>query len=57
MITIGSPALYVCDDDWTAVTLSGQRCASSSTLLVTSDGVEILTLPDGTPPAEELFAP
>lgn len=58
MITIGSPALYVWDDDWTAVTLSGQRCAQfEHTLLVTSDGVEILTLPDGTPPAEELFAP
>jgi methionyl aminopeptidase len=58
MITIGNPALYVWDDDWTAVTLSGQRCAQfEHTLLVTSDGVEILTLPDGTPPAEELFAP
>ena len=58
MITIGSPALYVWDDDWTAVTLSGQRCAQfEHTLLVTSDGVEILTLPDDTPPAEELFAP
>ncbi len=57
MITIGSPALYVWDDDWTAVTLSGQRCAQfEHTLLVTSDGVEILTVPDGSPPAEELFA-
>ena len=57
MITIGSPALYVWDDDWTAVTISGQRCAQfEHTLLVTSTGVEILTLPDGTPPAEELFA-
>ena len=57
MITIGSPALYVWDDDWTAVTLSGQRCAQfEHTLLVTSDGVEILTLPEATAPAEELFA-
>ena len=57
MITIGSPELYVWDDDWTAVTISGQRCAQfEHTLLVTSTGVEILTLPDGTPPAEELFA-
>ena len=57
MITLGSPALYVWDDDWTAVTLSGQRCAQfEHTLLVTSDGVEILTLPEATAPAEELFA-
>jgi methionyl aminopeptidase len=46
MITIGSPALYVWDDDWTAVTVSGQRCAQfEHTLLVTADGVEMLTLP------------
>ena len=58
MITIGSPALYVWDDDWTAVTLSGQRCAQfEHTLLVTDDGVEILTMPIGTPPAEVLLAP
>ncbi|MFN8052514.1 MAG: type I methionyl aminopeptidase [Acidimicrobiales bacterium] len=57
MITIGNPALYVWDDDWTAVTISGQRCAQfEHTLVVTSDGVEILTVPDGSPPAEELFA-
>ena len=57
MITIGNPALYVWDDDWTAVTLSGQRCAQfEHTLLVTADGVELLTVPDGSPPAEELFA-
>lgn len=57
MITLGSPALYVWDDDWTAVTLSGQRCAQfEHTLLVTTDGVEILTVPDGSPPAEVLFA-
>ena len=46
MITIGSPALYVWDDDWTAVTISGQRCAQfEHTLLVTDTGAEILTLP------------
>jgi len=57
MITVGSPALYVWDDDWTAVTLSGQRCAQfEHTMVVTADGVEILTVPDGSPPAEELFA-
>jgi len=57
MITIGNPALYVWDDDWTAVTISGQRCAQfEHTLLVTADGVELLTVPDGSPPAEALFA-
>ncbi len=57
MITIGSPALDVWDDDWTAVTISGQRCAQfEHTLLVTEAGYEILTLPSESPPAEELFA-
>lgn len=58
MITVGPADLYVWDDDWTAATISGQRCAQfEHTLLVTDDGVEILTLPIGTPPAEVLFAP
>jgi len=53
MITIGPPDLYVWDDDWTAATISGQRSAQfEHTLLVTEDGVEILTLPDGEQPAE-----
>lgn len=57
MITIGNPALYVWDDDWTAVTLSGQRCAQfEHTLLVTADGYELLTVPGDQPPAEEQFA-
>ena len=30
---------------------------TDGSLFYTDDGVEILTLPDGTPPAEELFAP
>jgi methionyl aminopeptidase len=57
MITIGPPDLYVWDDDWTASTISGQRCAQfEHTLLVTDDGVDILTLTaDGTC-AAELFA-
>lgn len=45
MITIGPPDLEVWDDDWTASTLSYQRCAQfEHTLLVTDDGVEILTV-------------
>ena len=54
MITIGPPDLYVWDDDWTAATISGQRSAQfEHTLLVTETGVEILTHPDGEPPAED----
>jgi methionyl aminopeptidase len=57
MISIGPADLYMWDDDWTALTMSGQRTAQyEHTLLVTADGVEILTVPDGSPPAEELFA-
>ncbi len=44
MLTLGSPFLQMWDDDWTAVTLNGQRSAQfEHTLLVTSEGVEILT--------------
>lgn len=58
MITIGPPDLWVWDDDWTAATVSLQRCAQfEHTMVVTDDGVEVLTVPAGTPPAEELFAP
>jgi methionyl aminopeptidase len=57
MITIGPPDLWVWDDDWTAVTVSGQRSAQfEHTVLVTDEGVEILTLPAGEPPAEERIA-
>jgi methionyl aminopeptidase len=58
MVTIGDPSLELWDDEWTAVTLSGQRCAQfEHTLLVTTAGVEILTVPAHGPAAEELFAP
>ena len=59
MISVGPAHLDdIWDDEWTAVTLSRQRTAQfEHTLLVTPTGVEILTVPDGTPPAEELFAP
>jgi methionyl aminopeptidase len=57
MITIGPPDLWVWDDDWTAVTVSGQRSAQfEHTVLVTDEGVEILTLPAGEPPAEDRIA-
>jgi len=57
MICIGSPELFVWDDDWTAATVSGQRCAQfEHTMVVTTTGVEILTVPADGPPAEELFA-
>ncbi|MEZ5320971.1 MAG: type I methionyl aminopeptidase [Microthrixaceae bacterium] len=57
MITIGSADLHVWDDDWTAATDSGQRCAQfEHTLLVTADGAEILTVPADEPPAEERFS-
>ncbi len=45
MITIGSPALYVWDDDWTAVTRDRSLSAQwEHTIAVTSDGYEVLTL-------------
>jgi methionyl aminopeptidase len=54
MITVGPPDLYVWDDDWTAATLSGQRSAQfEHTMVVTDDGVEVLTLPADQPPAEQ----
>ena len=57
MIILGNPALYVWDDDWTAATISGQRCAQfEHTMVVTANGVELLTVPADQPPAEEQFA-
>ena len=45
MITLGSPDLRIWDDDWTAVTRDGSRCAQfEHTLVVTERGVEILTV-------------
>ena len=44
MLTLGSPDLYVWNDDWTAVTRDGRRSAQfEHTLVVTADGVEIMT--------------
>jgi len=45
MITVGDWRHRLWDDDWTASTLDGKRTAQfEHTLLVTDDGVEILTL-------------
>jgi methionyl aminopeptidase len=54
MLNLGGPELYVWDDDWTAVTADGRRTAQfEHTMVVTSDGVEIMTkTASGTEPAE-----
>ena len=45
MLSLGGPGMYVWSDGWTAVTADGARSAQfEHTLLVTEDGVEILTL-------------
>jgi methionyl aminopeptidase len=58
MITLGPSDMWMWDDEWTALTVSGQRTAQfEHTLVVTEDGSELLTLPADGPPAEERFAP
>ncbi|MDG1465410.1 MAG: type I methionyl aminopeptidase [Acidimicrobiales bacterium] len=54
MLTLGDPACGMWDDDWTAVTLDGRRTAQfEHTLLVTDDGIELLTVTaEGTVPAD-----
>jgi methionyl aminopeptidase len=48
MISMGTGLHRIWDDDWTAVTADGSRTAQfEHTLLVTDDGVEILTLAEG----------
>jgi methionyl aminopeptidase len=45
MITLGSPALHLWDDGWTAVTNDASRCAQfEHTLVVTDGGCEVLTV-------------
>jgi methionyl aminopeptidase len=45
MLSLGGPGMYVWSDGWTAVTADGARSAQfEHTLLVTDDGVEILTV-------------
>jgi methionyl aminopeptidase len=42
----------VFDDDWTAVTADGKRTAQfEHTLLVTDDGVDVLTAPGSVSPS------
>jgi methionyl aminopeptidase len=51
MITLGAWDHHLWDDDWTAVTVDGSRTAQfEHTLLVTDDGVEILTVAE--PPGQ-----
>lgn len=46
MLALGSPQSHVWDDDWTVVTDDGSRVAQwEHTIVVTSTGAEILTLP------------
>ncbi|MFM8267174.1 MAG: type I methionyl aminopeptidase [Ilumatobacteraceae bacterium] len=53
MITLGTwQHRMVFDDDWTAVTADGKRTAQfEHTVLVTDDGVEVLTAPGAVSPA------
>ncbi len=45
MITMGSPEVFVAEDGWTVATDDGSMAAHyENTLLITKDGVEILTL-------------
>jgi methionyl aminopeptidase len=44
MLTLGSPAIQLWNDDWTAVTADGSRTAQfEHTLIATDDGSDILT--------------
>ena len=46
MITLGSWRHVMWDDGWTAVTADGRRTAQfEHTVLVTDDGVDVLTAP------------
>ena len=46
MLTEGSEECYEWDDDWTVATADGGRAAQfEHTVLITEDGVEVLTLP------------
>jgi methionyl aminopeptidase len=58
MITLGSPALHLWDDGWTAVTNDASRCAQfEHTMVVTETGVEVLTVTaDGASAADLVLA-
>jgi len=56
MINLGSHEVEVLEDDWTAVTVDGSLSAQfEHTLLVTEDGVEILTQRPGPLANSEIF--
>lgn len=56
MINVGTWEIEVLDDDWTAVTRDGKLSAQfEHTLLVTDDGVEVLTARDSTLPNSEIY--
>jgi methionyl aminopeptidase len=57
MITLGSPALHMWDDGWTAVTNDASRCAQfEHTLVVTDDGFELLTVTEDGRSAADVVA-
>ena len=44
MLNLGTPKIYILDDDWTIITADGKPSAHfEHTVLVTKDGYEILT--------------
>lgn len=44
MLTLGSPKIYILDDDWTIITADGSPSAHfEHTILITDDGYEIMT--------------
>lgn len=47
ILCLGQPKFHVLGDEWTAATKDNSRTAQfEHTVLITRDGVEILTLPD-----------
>jgi len=44
MLTVGSPKIYLHDNDWTVDTIDGSASAHfEHTIVITKDGYEILT--------------
>lgn len=47
ILTLGDPLVEIQEDGWTAMTVDNARTAQfEHTILITPNGVEILTLPD-----------
>lgn len=54
MVNVGDYPTQVLDDDWTAITKDGSLSAQfEHTIIVTKDGVDVMTLLDGQDPFEE----